>query len=197
MNDPAATAMTNRERETLSGLIRQRERVAKASAVARSAEMLALFEAQLDRVYHAAEDPVWAAAERMAALAVAEAKTVVAAQCKALGIPAQFAPGIDVHWYGRGRNAAAKERAELRRLAERRIEQIETAARLEIARASVQAQEQVALGGFTTEAARVALANLPTVEALMPALAIAEMLQQLASPSALRSTALTDGGGDD
>jgi hypothetical protein len=35
-----------------------------------------------------------------------EAEQRIAQRCEALGIPAKFAPGVELHWSGRGQNAA-------------------------------------------------------------------------------------------
>jgi len=180
-------AMTRSEREALTKLMRQRERVAKTSAAARSAHLLAEFEAQLDRQYAYDEDTVWETAAAAAKEFVAKAQAEIARRCEELGIPPQFAPGLSVGWYGRGRNAAAVERAEMRRLAKRRIEEIEARARAQIEAASVQAQEQLMLGGLTTDAARRYVEGLPSVEALMPALDLLQVQATMAAPKALAS----------
>jgi hypothetical protein len=177
--------MTSKEREALSKLVRQRERVAKTAATARSAHLLAEFEAQLDRRYDFDEDEVWAAATAKATEVVAIAQRMVEQRCAELGIPAQFAPGLSVGWYGRGRNALVAERAEMRRLARRRIEEIEAKARASIEASSLLAQEQLMLGGLTTDAARAHVESLPSVEDLMPSIDIEQVQMSLAGPKAL------------
>jgi hypothetical protein len=180
-------AMTRQERESLAKLMRQRERVAKTSAAARSAHLLAEFEAQLDREYSFDEDIVWEQAATAAKAFVAEAQAAIAKRCEELGIPPQFAPGLSVGWYGRGRNAAAGERAEMRRLAKRRIEEIEARARQAIEASSLQAQEQLMLGGLTTDAARKHVESLPSVEGLMPHLDLLQVQASMSRPKALAS----------
>lgn len=179
------TTMTRHEREGLAKLMRQRERVAKGAAAARSAHLLAEFEAQLDRRYSYNEDEVWGAAATAAKEVVAQAQIAIAKRCEDLGIPRQFAPGLSVGWYDRGRNAMAAERAEMRRLAKRRIEEIEAKARTVIEAASIEAQERLMLGGFTTDAARTYVESLPSVEALMPSVDVAQVQANLASPRSL------------
>ena len=192
--------MTRREREDLGKLMRQRERVAKSAASARSAHLLAEFEAQLDRQYAFDEDEVWEAATLAAKDVVAQAQKAISDRCKELGIPPQFAPGLSVGWYGRGRNALGQERAEMRRLAKRRIEEIEAAARLQIETASVAAQEKLMLDGLTTEAALGYVESLPAIEALMPPLDIAHVQAVLAAPKSLAGGSgrgmIEDGGAD-
>ena len=67
-------AMTRSEREDLQRLVRQREKVLKSAAKARSADLMVDFECQMAAEYQPQDDPVWLEAEREAAAAVAEAK---------------------------------------------------------------------------------------------------------------------------
>jgi hypothetical protein len=79
-------------------------------------------------------------------------------------------------------------------MAKSRIEALERTAMLEIERASLEAQTQLALEGLTSDAARAFVERLPNVENLMPALSFAEIAgeadppiaEQLVSPNALR-----------
>jgi hypothetical protein len=181
----SAEPLSRRDREDMLKLVRSRERVAKSMASARSAALMADFEAQLDRQYAYDEDAIWQAAAEFAKEAVAMARGRIAERCGELGIPAQFAPDLSVQWYARGRNAMEGERQQMRRLAKRRIEQIEASARLEIERASVQAQERLWTDGLTSDAAQTFLASLPTVEGLMPTLNLQEVQAALATPKSL------------
>ncbi len=94
-----------------------------------------------------------------------------------------------------GADAFVKERrAELRRAGQARIAALEQAAIVKIELASVEAQTKLATTGLTSEAARAFIAELPTVESLMPALSLEEIageaeppiVEQLVSPNALR-----------
>ena len=185
----AATEMTRHERESLAKLMRQRERVAKTAAAARSAHLIAEFEAQLDRKYAYDEDVVWTSATAAAKAVVAEAQIAIAHRCEQLGIPREFAPALEVYWHGRGRNALNSERTEMRRLARRRIEEIEARARAAIEASSLDAQENLMLGGLTTDAARRYVDGLPSVVALMPPVDIAEVQAGLAAPKRLAANA--------
>jgi hypothetical protein len=120
--ETAASPMTKAERAELGQLIRKRERVLKAGASERAAAMLAEFDRQLAAIYAYDDDEVWKRATEMAREAVNEAQRVVQDRCRALGIPPEFAPGLQMSWYGRGQNAVAGRRAELRRLAKSKIE---------------------------------------------------------------------------
>ena len=55
----AHTTMTKGEREDLQRLVRQREKVLKAAARQRSAELLADFENQMGQEYSFDHDEVW------------------------------------------------------------------------------------------------------------------------------------------
>lgn len=168
-------AMTRADRETLIKIARQRERVAKTEAKERSARLIADFEAQLDHRYAYDENDVWKEAAEKAKAVVDEAKAAIAAECAKLGIPKQFAPGLDFGWYGRGRNAVKGEREEMRRIASRQIEAAEKAARTAIERQSLAIQEQIMVGGLSSDDARQFLASMPTVDTLMPMLAVDEV----------------------
>ena len=156
------------------------------------------------------QDEVWERATKIAQAALAKANEQIAARCHEIGIPKRFAPRLDLSWYGRHENATKQRRDELRKMAETRIEAIERKAVTEIELSCLAAQEQIALSGLTTEAARQFVEALPKIEALMPRLTFAEVTgeaeppvaEQLVSPNALRQRryrerqkALRDAGG--
>jgi len=188
------TAMTKHEREDLERLVRQREKVLKSAAKQRSAELIADFENQLGQEFSFDQDEVWERATKIAQAALAKANEQIAARCHEIGIPKRFAPGLDLSWYGRRENATKQRRDELRKMAETRVEAIERKAITEIELSCLAAQEQIALSGLTTEAARQFVEALPKIEALMPRLTFADVAGeaeppvavQLVSPNALR-----------
>jgi hypothetical protein len=193
--DHPVAAMSKGEREDLQRLIRQREKVSKSAAKQRSAEMLADFENQMGQLYAFDQDEVWAQAAKAAEREVQKAQKRVAAQCRELGIPDRFAPGLSLHWSGRGYdNAVDKRRAELRNMAKTRIEAMERKATVEIELSCLQAQEKIAIAGLSSDAARLFIETLPGVETLMPPLSFAEIAgeaeppvaEQLISSNALR-----------
>lgn len=129
MPDPVSIkAMTKPDRELLGKLIRQRERLAKTAAGERSAVLLADFEQQADRIYHYNEDAVWREALLTARAEVEKAQIKIADRCRELGIPQPFAPTLSVGWHQQ-RASVNSERAKMRQVAKRRIEQIEASAR--------------------------------------------------------------------
>jgi hypothetical protein len=166
--------MTRREREDLARLARRREQLAKADARQRAAELVADVERQLAEIYPE-NDPRWSDVSAAARAAIAEADRAIAARCFELGIPARFRPSLNVNWYGRGENASAARRAELRKVATTRIAALEAQARAAIERGSVEVQTQLLAGGLETDAARAFLAAMPTADALMPPLRLTEL----------------------
>jgi hypothetical protein len=187
--------MTRHEREDLQRLIRQREKVQKSAAKERSAQLLADFENQMGAEYAFDDDAVWAEATKAAAREVKKAQKLVEARCRELGIPKGFSPKLSLNWVNRGYdNLVEKRKRELRTMAVSQIEAIERRAILEIEKASVEAQTQLAVAGLSSEAARQFVERLPSVESLMPALSYSEIAgesdppiaEQLVSPNTLR-----------
>ena len=190
-----AAPMTKSEREDLQRLVRQREKVLKSTAKQRSKELIADFENQMGQEYSFDQDETWNKAAAAANREVQKAKKLVAARCRELGIPERFAPSLSLDWHHRGYGNAVKERRdELRRMAVTRAEAIEQKAVVEIEVSCLQAQEQIALAGLTSEAAKGFIDRLPAIETLMPTLSFAEIAgeadppaaEQLVSPNALR-----------
>ena len=72
--------MTKGEREDLQRLVRQREKVQKSAAKARSTELLADFESQIAAEYRFDDDAVWASAAKAAEQEVAKAQERVASR---------------------------------------------------------------------------------------------------------------------
>jgi hypothetical protein len=174
--------MTAKDRDTLSKIAKQRARIAKSSLAQRQAQLLADFEEQSAAVY-SAQDEAWADITREAQELVRRADEQVAEQCRKRGIPEEFRPGLTLSWYGRGQNATASRRAELRKLAERKIDAATKDAKLEIDRADAEVQAELLAGSLTTQDARAFLDRLPTPEQLMPALQLAELEQHLKPPT--------------
>jgi len=188
-------SMSKSEREDLQRLVRQREKVLKSAAKQRSAELIADFENQMGSEYYGDQDPVWAQVVAEAQREHNKAKARIRVRCRELGIPDQFAPSLDLRWNHRGYgNALERRRNELRRMAETQVEAIERKAIVEIERSCLDAQEQLALAALTSEAAHAFIKQLPSIDALMPRLSIAELAgeadppiaEQLVSPNTLR-----------
>lgn len=191
----ADNKMSKGEREELQRLVRQREKVQKSAAKARSTELLADFESQIAAEYRFDDDAVWASAAKAAEQEVVKAQARVAARCQELGIPKQFAPELKLGWAHRGYgNSLNARRTELRKVAEAQVASLEQQALVKIEQASVEAQTQIAIAGLTSEAAQAFIASLPTIESLMPQLSYRELagdaepsvVEQLITPNALR-----------
>ena len=164
------TAITDKERAEIRRLIRDREKLAKAMAAERSAELLAGFERQIATNYKWSESDVWTEAVSKAEAAVDRAKHAIASECDRLGIPSAFRPSINVFWSGRGENAVKERRDELRRVAKAEIGRIEEQAKVAIERAHLRVRVKLTEIGLNSPDAKQFLAALPAIEGLMPPL---------------------------
>ena len=178
--------MTRREQQDLITLVKKRERVMRAKATQRAAELAADFEKQLGTIYNYDQDETWKAAHEAAQKAVAQAEVQIKARCAELGIPARLAPSIHCSWYGRGENATSTRRSELRKIALSRIAALEKDAKAQIEVISLEAQTELLGGGLDSLAAKAFLNKLESVERLMPKLD-AEQIRD-ASPRQLERT---------
>ena len=165
-----SSAMTRAERTDLGALIRRREKLLKTAAKQRAAELMADFEKQISAIFSYDDDEIWKTAYASAKQAAENAKAEVAQRCRELGIPPEFAPDIELGWYGRGQNASKERRTELRRVAKTEIDALEARAKTEIERVSVEQQTALISDGLTSVAAQAFLEQMPTAETLMPVL---------------------------
>jgi hypothetical protein len=78
----------------------------------------------------------------------------------------------------RGENMVNERRAELRRKAQKSADALEQKARAEIERLSVQAQTEILSNGLESDAARLFLEKMPTMDNLMPALEALTMVEE-------------------
>jgi hypothetical protein len=176
--------MTKHERDDLAKLCRQREKLAKAEADARAAEMLADFHRQLAAIHRYDDHAVWKKAMAAADAAVNEAQKIVETSLKDLGIPRQFGPSLNVYWSGRGENAFANRRAELSKVAISRIDAIVKRAKHQIEATSIDVQTRLLAGSLESDDARKFLESMPAVANLMP-LFTPEDVRTIAGPSIL------------
>ncbi|MGH9560545.1 MAG: hypothetical protein ACRD3S_03740 [Terracidiphilus sp.] len=168
-------SMTKGERDQLLQLVKKREKVMKVKAQERSALLLAEFDAQSAKIHHYDEDAVWQRVHAEAEKAIEKAQIAIAVRCKELGIPSEFAPGLEIYWRGRGHNAVAERRSELRRAARSRIESIEKEALSKIEALSLEAQTEIIANGLESAAAKAFLDSMPKIEALMPPVQVSEI----------------------
>jgi hypothetical protein len=163
-NNHAGTPISRAERQDLLKIARLRQKVAISETGQREAELRADFEQQLASIYSFDNNETWAAAAKAAQAAAARADSEIKAECQKLGIPARFAPGMSCLWYGRGENASAQRRVELRKVATTRIAAIAARARAEIERASAAIQSELLTIGMSDEA-RALLDKMPNAQA--------------------------------
>lgn len=175
MTNEPVQRMTKGERGELTSLIKKRERVMKSHAQERSAALMAEFDASSAKIYHYDDDAVWRQVHADAEAAIIQAQEAIALRCKELGIPAEFAPSVHFAWSGRGHNAVASRRAELRRAAKSKVEAMEKEAITKIERLSLQAQTDILSNGLETDAAKSFLGAMPSMDALMPPVDIGEI----------------------
>jgi hypothetical protein len=171
--------MSKTEMENLGKLIRHREAMMTAAARQRSKELLAEFEQQMASEYKYDEDDTWKALTVAADGVAQEAANKIAARCAELGIPDRFAPTVELVWRGRGENAFKERRAELRRVAETRIEALESDALTQIKMFCHDAHARVLAHGLTSASAIDFFDSLPNAAAMMPALAMPAIEQIL------------------
>jgi hypothetical protein len=171
--------MTSRERSDLLIVARQRARVAKVQVAQRAAELRADFEAQLAAVYAWDSTETWAHAKAMVDQVERTANALILEEATRLGIPNAFAPSIHSNWYGRGENASASRRSELRKVATTGIEALSKEAVARIEAASLKVQERLLADGLTSDAAQEFLLGMPSVSDLMPTLNLPSLEAEL------------------
>jgi hypothetical protein len=176
-------AMTKRERDELGKILKGRARVAPRVVDQRAAELLADVEQQLATKYKI-DDGAWRDLTATADQVVKEADAELAGRCRDLGIPEAFRPELNLHWYSRGENADGKRRAELRRVAQTRIQALATQARTTIETKALDGLTLLAQGALASEEAKAFLAAMPSIDALMPMLDLGT-LDPLALPRPL------------
>lgn len=169
MNDKPRT-LTRHETHDLSMIIKDRAKVLRAHVEERSAACMADFESKLAAVYEFDNDAVWKKAVEQATAAAQAAQEVIADRCKALGIPPQFAPHLSIDWHGRGENAIANRRVELRRVAKTRVEAMAKAAMTKIERQSLDLRTQVVAMGVLSADAKLFLESLAPIDETMRSL---------------------------
>jgi hypothetical protein len=98
-----------------------------------------------------------------------DADAEIGKRCRSLGIPEEFRPRLSLGWYDRGENASKARRAELRKVAQTRIAAMAAAARVELETKALDGLTLLAAGSLESAEARAFLAEMPSVELLMPA----------------------------
>jgi hypothetical protein len=166
--------MTQRDRDRLAGLARKRAKVSKQMVAERQKVLLADVEDQLAAEYQFNEE-VWADITREAQAEVAKADAKIAEICRSWGVPEGFRPGLNLMWYSRGENAAAGRRAELRKLAQARIDAAGQTAKVTIDVKLLEIETELVRDGLDSAQAHRFLTSMPSVEELMPRVEIGEL----------------------
>jgi hypothetical protein len=96
-----------------------------------------------------------------------------------LGIPKTFAPRLEVNWQGRGENAMAHRRTELRRVAKASIDAMTRAAITKIEKQALDLRTQVVAMGLLSNDAKLFLESLAPIEESMRALDFTEVERRL------------------
>jgi hypothetical protein len=171
-----AVGMTKGERDELAKITKARGRVARQRVEAVKAELSADVEAKLSAQF-SADDELWREANKIADQAERDANAVIAQRCDEQGIPADFRPKRRSYWQPRGDNLDPRRRAELRKLATARLDQIAKSAKLEIEAQEAETLAALYAGGLTSEAAQEFLAKMPDPRSLMPTIELDELKQ--------------------
>ena len=183
---PFNGAITKSERDSLLQVARLRTRVAKDQVVSFAAKLKADFEKQLDASYPWDSDETWSMMAKLMEQTMRQAQAQVAARSRELGIPEWAAPSLSWYWWDQGQQATKGRRADLRRLAATQIDAMAKAAKSKIDEASLAIQTELYASGLTSAAAKAFLESMPTPEALMPAVDVAELEIKLPRPARTR-----------
>jgi hypothetical protein len=163
------------DRDELLRLARSRARLAKAEAAQREKLLLSEVEDLMAAEFEA-RDELWAGATVIADEAARKANEQIAAQCSLLGIPAKYAPTLELHW--RSRNSEFMDRnrrGELRKVAQSRLAALTSAAKVEIDRKQLATEMALIAPSLESEDARAFLDAMPTAEQLMPSLSLDDL----------------------
>jgi len=178
--------LSRSETHDLGMIIRDRGKVLKAHAEAQAAACMADFESKMAAEYTYDQDPVWKKAAAKAQDVVNQAQDEIMKRCEELGIPRVFAPSVGLAWNGRGENALAMRRLELRRVAKSAIDAMVKAAITNVEKQSLNLRTQVVAMGLLSADARLFLESLAPIEESMRSLDFAEIERKLDAEQQLR-----------
>lgn len=179
----AVQGVSNRaERIELAKVVRVNFRAARSGIEALKAYRLAEMEKKLGSTYKY-DEAQWAEVTAKAVEVCKEADRVVAMKCREMGIPDSFRPSIGASWHERGETAVAARRAELRRMGTTKIEAAAQNAKLKLDQKEAEMLTQLATGGLESAEAKAFLKQIPSLEELVPEVAIPAMkVAELAAP---------------
>ncbi len=174
--------MTRAERLELAKLVRLRANVAKKDIEQRQAQLVADFEEQLAAVYQSSHE-AWADVTAVANKLVAEADAEISRRCRELGLREKNRPSLSLFWHARGESADRERRAELRKVAQTKLEASARAAKVEIDRS---AATLLTAGALESSEAKGFLDAMPSIDQLMPGLTVGELDPDLSAAQKLR-----------
>lgn len=174
MNDKPR-ALSRHETHDLGMIIKDRARVLRSHIEERAVTCMADFEQKLAAEYSFDQDEVWRAAAVAAQEVVQQSRKTIATRCVELGIPAAFAPHLEIIWQGRGENALRERREELCRVAKSQIEAMSKKAVTKIEHTSLDLRTQVVAMGLLSPEAKLFLESLAPIDEVMRALDMREV----------------------
>ena len=160
--------MSKADRASVALLARKRAKVARAMIGERVKALRADVEDQLSAEYRF-DDDVWAAITTQAQRTVATADAQIAEICRQTGVPEHLRPSLNLSWHSRGENALSTRRAELRKLAQSRIDAAAESAKVTIEANLLDVETELVRDGLESAQAVAFLDAMPTPEQLVPA----------------------------
>jgi hypothetical protein len=171
--------MTKSEIENISRALRAKVKAAETAIKALGPKLLTEFEVQLNVTYPPCGDPVWMKAVNEVQKTYEIKRAIVEARCEELRIPERFRPELTPPGWVASWKSSAPDfkdyRAEMRRLAAIQIDDMIKGRLAQLEMDSANIQYELALQGSITDAAKQFLANLPSIESLIPKLKVAEV----------------------
>jgi hypothetical protein len=174
--------MSAADRRSLIGIAKGRAKLAKAAVVEREKILLNEIEESLTAEFRLREE-VQADVIQMAKEAVAKLNEEIRGQARLLGADPRWAPQVNLPMYGLydGRDDKAKEPA--RKLAATRLAALRAVANKAIDEGALNIEESLIVGGLESDEARALVESMPTAEALMPAISLADLGVKTWQPS--------------
>jgi hypothetical protein len=179
-----AVKLTAQEIKLLSDQIKREHKVGLRLLEERAAHVRARMEEAFASKFRADHDK-WVAAVARIEQDVAETNKKIVADVQEMGLPAEFAPYLELNWYSRGENASKARVAELRRVGEAKIAEMIKTGQAALETWVAEAHRKIIVGGLQSPGAQQLLESMPKAEALLPEIALAELEAQV--PQRVRS----------
>ncbi len=172
--EPDDRRMTKADRGDLERIARKRARLAKSQIGERVKVLRADVEDQLS-AEHKFDDATWADITQQASIQVAAADAQIAEICRRNGVPEDLRPSLSLSWHGRGENALASRRSELRKLAQARIDAAAETAKVTIETSLLEVETKLIRDGLASSEAVAFLQAMPTPEQLLLPVDVTEL----------------------